>query len=281
MKESIQVLCATMHQKDFSKAKEMNINNCDVIFANQGGQYRYDEETINGYIFKMITTDTIGVGKNRNFSLAIATGEILVLADDDLVYEDDFVRIVEDEFRTYPDAEMIVFGIRYAINGKVFKEKVPKRGRLKYTKALRYGTCSIAVKRKAVLKYNLHFSELFGGGCIYSYGEDTDFITQCFKAKMKIYSSDQIIATTSKDTSTCYNGYGEKFYYDKGALARYSLGLFALPYMLKMTFKRLGSELSFLERIKCMYSGYKGFLELHAYEKWNDLRNEKNSNSKQ
>lgn len=278
MNERVEVLCATMQQTDFSKVKEMNINNCDVIFANQDGRNLYDEQIVDGHTVKMITTDTIGVGKNRNIALSFATGDILILADDDLVYDDEFVSIIKSEFGKYPDAELIVFGLRYAKNGKVYKEKVPKDGRLKYTKALRYGTCSIAVRRSAVLKHNLHFTELFGGGCLYSYGEDTDFLTQCFNAKINIYSSHQIIATTKKDSSTCYSGYGKKFFYDKGALAHHSMGKFAFPYMLKMSLKGYESELSVGDRIKYLLRGYKGFENLIPFEKWETSNHEKNSN---
>ncbi len=271
----IEILCATMHQTDFSKYKEMNIVDCDVIYANQAGVFAYNEMKTPENTVKMLTTATIGVGKNRNFALALASGEILLLADDDLQYEPDFAENVLQAFQLFPDAEMIMFGTKYARNGRVYKSRLPKNGKLSLFKALRYGTCAIAIRRDAVLKHNLHFSELFGGGCLYSYGEDTDFITQCFKNRLKIYSYRAIIATTNKDMSTCYTGYGEKYFFDKGALARHSLGLIAFPYMLHMARKKMESTLSFTEKLKYLWTGYKCFPKIISYDKWIIGQNEK------
>lgn len=275
--KSIEILCATMHQTDFFKYSEMNINNCDVIFANQADRFSYDEIKMPDDTLKMLTTETRGVGKNRNFALAFASGEILLFADDDLQYEPDFTQTVNNAFQRFPKADVIVFGIRYAKNGKVFRSRLPETGRLSFFKALRYGTCAIAVRRSSVLRYNLHFSELFGGGCVYSYGEDTDFIVQCYKKRMKVYSYHSIIAVTNKDTSTCFDGYGEKYFFDKGALARASLGLIAFPYMLRMAHKKLESKLCFTERLKYLWAGYQCFPELKSYDTWITSENEKNN----
>jgi glycosyltransferase involved in cell wall biosynthesis len=266
--KKIEILCVTMHQSDLSKYQEMHISNCDVIFANQADSYAYSEQEIGDDRVRMLTTATRGVGKNRNFALALASKDLLLFSDDDLQYEPGVAEIVKSAFRELPDAELIVFGTRYTKNGAVYKTRLPKTGRLPFLNALKYGTYAIAVRRTSVLKYNLRFSELFGGGCLYSYGEDTDFIVQCYKKHMKIYSYGAIIATTSKDTSTCYTGYGEKYYFDKGALARHSLGLMAFPYMLRMAGKKLDSELSFFEKLYFLLQGYQHFPALISYEGW-------------
>ena len=266
--KKIEILCVTMHQSDLSKYQEMHISNCDVIFANQADSYTYCQQSISGGKVQMLTTTTRGVGKNRNFALLLATGDILLFADDDMQYEANAMEIVNRAFQKFPKAEMILFGIKYAKNGVAFKSRLPKTERLSFFRALRYGTCAIAVRRDAVLKYNLHFTELFGGGCLYSYGEDTDFIVQCYRKRVKIYAYGEIIATTNKDTSTCYTGYGEKYYFDKGALARHSLGLIAFPYILRMAGKNTDSELSFFERLHFLWRGYQCFPALISYEGW-------------
>lgn len=43
----LQVLVATMNQKDFSLFEKMNIQ-CDVIFANQENENRYEWIEVNG-----------------------------------------------------------------------------------------------------------------------------------------------------------------------------------------------------------------------------------------
>lgn len=273
---NIEVLCATMHQNDFSKYHAMNIHDCDVVFANQANEFSYHEMIDGLSSVKMLTTATIGVGKNRNFALAMSSNEILLLADDDLEYYPNMPNTIRQAFKQLPNADMIVFGTEYKKNGNVYRYRKPKTGRLSFFKALRYGTCALAVRRSSILKYNLHFTELFGGGCLYSYGEDTDFIVQCFRKHFKVYSYSEVIATTSKDSSTCFSGYGEKYFFDKGALARHSLGLVAVPYMVHMARKDLESDLGFCEKMRLLWSGYKCFPKLISYTEWASERNEKN-----
>ena len=76
-----EILCVTMHQKDFSKIEQMNINS-DVVFANQADTTSMDELEFNGHRARMITTDTRGVGVNRNLALTYAQGDICLFADD-------------------------------------------------------------------------------------------------------------------------------------------------------------------------------------------------------
>ncbi len=278
--QRVEILCATMHQKDFSKYEEMNIRGCDVIFANQDNRFSYDEMKTETGIAKMITTATIGVGKNRNLALSLASDEILLFSDDDLIYEDNVAGIVRNAFNELPKADMIVFGTRYTKGGREYKIRLPETKKLSFFKSLRYGTYAIAIRRNSLLQNNLSFTELFGGGCIYSYGEDTDFIVQCFRKRLKIYSYHAVIATSKKDTSTCFTGYEEKFYFDKGALARNSLGLMAIPYMFYMARKDYESSLKFGRKIKCLFAGYRAFPKMMSFKEWMRQQNEENTDRK-
>lgn len=264
----IEVLCATMGQSDFSKRWEMGIARCDAILANQADCYGYCEQQTPDGTTRLFTTPTRGVGKNRNFALALAKGDILLFADDDLQYEPDMPDIVAGAFERYPDADLIVFGAKLSKGGKVYKTKAPHDGKLPFRKALRYGTYSMAVRRQAVLRHNLHFSELFGGGCLYSYGEDSDFIVQCFRKRMRVYGCSSVIAATRKDASTCFTGYGEKYYFDKGALVRHSLKGIAYPYMVRLAMQKVDTSLTVMQRLKLLWQGYRSFPRLMSYDEW-------------
>ena len=103
-----QILCVTMHQCDFSKIKEMNIHS-DVIFSNQADRTGFDTLEFEDHTAQMITTETRGVGKNRNIGLMYADAEICLFADDDVTYVDDMEDIVVREFETHPDADIMIF----------------------------------------------------------------------------------------------------------------------------------------------------------------------------
>lgn len=102
-----EIACVTMHQKDFSKLNEMNIHS-DVIYANQCDRTAYEEVEFDGHTARMISTETRGVGVNRNLALTYAEGDIVLFADDDVTYIDDLEDIVTAEFDAHPDASPAV-----------------------------------------------------------------------------------------------------------------------------------------------------------------------------
>ena len=83
-----EILCVTMHQVDFVKLQSMNIHS-NVVFANQCDETGFSECKFGNNIAKMVSTNTRGVGVNRNLTLMYASADICLFADDDIVYRDD------------------------------------------------------------------------------------------------------------------------------------------------------------------------------------------------
>lgn len=253
--KKMQVLVATMHQNDVSLAEKMNIRSSAVI-ANQADREEIVScETEFGNI-KMITTATRGVGLNRNIALMAADAEILLFSDDDVVYNDDVAENVTAAFETLPQADVIVFGMDIVKNGKITERRHLKRGRLRVWNAMRFGTYTVAVRRSSVIKKNVTFNQCFGGGCPFSAGEDTLFLKSCFDAGLKVYSYDYVLGTCSKDSSSWFVGYNEKYFYDKGVLVRnlFPKTAYVMALYFGIRFKRK-TDLGVFKRLKYIYAG--------------------------
>lgn len=253
--KKMQVLVATMHQNDVSLAEKMNIRSSAVI-ANQADREEIVScETEFGNI-KMITTATRGVGLNRNIALMAADAEILLFSDDDVVYNDDVAENVTAAFETLPQADVIVFGMDIVKNGKITERRHLKRGRLKVWNSMRFGTYTVAVRRSSVIKKNVTFNQCFGGGCPFSAGEDTLFLKSCFDAGLKVYSYDYVLGTCSKDSSSWFAGYNEKYFYDKGVLVRnlFPKTAYVMALYFGIRFKRK-TDLGVFKRLKYIYTG--------------------------
>ena len=110
----LQVLCATIKQNDFSLAEAMNIQT-DVIFANQNGSNKTEEKDFGTFKAKMISTDTCGVGINRNIALMNSDADICLFADDDIRYEEGYERVVKRAFEDSPTADVLIFNLRRQI----------------------------------------------------------------------------------------------------------------------------------------------------------------------
>lgn len=256
MKESVEVLCVTMHQNDFSKYEEMNLSS-DVVFANQADRTSYEETGINGHSVKMVTTATRGVGKNRNIALLYATGDILLFADDDVRYHDDYAEQVRLAYEKHPDADMIVFSMECTKNGSVFRKVFNKDGRLGLKGGLKNGTCVFSVRRESLAKANIWFSTLFGGGTAFAHGEDTLFFLAA-RRKMRIYGSSYSLGYCAKDTSTCFSGYNAKYFFDQGVLYGAAFGRLAFPMALQFCIrkrKKYGEEMDAVSAFREMKKG--------------------------
>lgn len=223
-RNSLEVLVATMHQTDFSKIEEMNIR-CDVILANQAGRNDYEEQEFNGYRARMITTDQRGVGRNRNLALERAEGDICLLCDDDEELLSGAERTILDAYRSVPEADIIVFGVRNL--GHRLGDK-PRR--LKMLELFRVSSVQISFRRKAV-QGKLAFDTKLGAGTGNGSGEETKFLLDCRQMGLKIYYCPEEIAVLHTSGSTWFSGFDESYFYLRGMTTRYIMGMpLALTY---------------------------------------------------
>lgn len=263
----VEVLVATMDQKDLTLYDKMNLR-CDCLITNQCGAWGYQQETrSDGSTIRMISSDTRGVGLNRNLGLSNAAGDILLFADDDICYTDGTLRAVAEAFEARPDADVIAFGLTMLRNGEIEKHVTEPDKRRFLWNSMRFGTCRIAVRREAVLKHNLSFSRLFGGGCLYGSGEDTVFLRDCFRKGLKVYSSSYVLGTCVRDQSSWFRGYDDKFFFDRGAMLACAFP--KSKHLVKWHFAgklRKKTGISILKIVRKMDDGMKAFATITPYE---------------
>lgn len=257
----LEVLVSTMHQDNLSLIEKMRITG-DAIIVNQCNHFGYIEKKNNNRVVRMYSFNERGVGKSRNSALLRSNADICLMADDDMVYVDNYEEIVINAFKENPQADMIMFNVPINKNNGHKIIKVKKSERIRFFNSLKYGTVNIAFKRERILKENIFFSLLFGGGARYSCGEDTLFITESLKKGLKIYSNTATIAEIEEGDSSWFTGYNEKFFYDKGVL--YAAISKSFSYLLAMQFvyrkkNMFKDSLSPISALSYMFKGIKDF----------------------
>jgi len=259
----LEVLVATVGQKDCTLAEKMNIQTAAVI-ANQCDQWDYRES--NDGSVRMISTGTKGVGINRNLALQLAKADILLFADDDITYYDGMPEGVLNAFRQFPKADVIFFGIDMTRDGEIFDKRRNKARRVHLWNSLRYGAARMAVRRSAFMKNRLAFSTLFGGGCIYGSGEDTVFIRDCFRKGMRVYSSDYVLGKCAKDTSSWFRGFDDKYFYDRGAMlaCAFPKGKHLVKWYFAVKLRKK-SGVPLKQILRQMNRGIRGFSDVRPY----------------
>lgn len=259
----LEVLVSTMNQKDLSLVDKMKIRS-DAIIINQCDFIDYTKIEENDRIIKMFSFNERGVGKSRNNALMRSTADICVMADDDVVYVDNYEDIIIREFKKNPKADVIIFSVTLIDKkGKITKKL--KNKRVGFFNSLKYGTVRIAFRREKILKHNIYFSLLFGGGALYGSGEDSLFINDCLTRGLKVYTNSTKIADVYNYESSWFEGYNKKYFFDKGALFGAISKKFAYLLIIQFAIRKYSkykNAISFREACKYMFQGLKHYNRL-------------------
>ena len=262
MQKKVEVLVACMNRTNNSIYNEMNIQT-DAVIINQCDRFERTVSTINGNELKFYSFNERGVGRSRNHALMNSSADICMFADEDMIYVDDYEKIVLRAFKKNPKMDIILFEIE-SLNPERKCAVIKKNARITLFNGLKYGTCRIAFKREKVIRSNIWFSLMFGGGAKYCTGEDSLFIYECIKKGLKLYTCKEKIADVKQDTSSWFTGYGEKYYKSKGALCaamtpRYSK-LLSIIFAVK-GYKMNKSKYKFTQIVKLMFDGVDDYLQ--------------------
>jgi len=226
----LQTLVSCVKQNMETIAETMNLGS-DSIVINQCEENSYTEYEYKGSRIRCYSFNERGVGLSRNNALLRAEAEIVLFSDEDIRYSDDYVPKVIAEFEKHPKADMILF------NFDVVEERatyhIGNEHKITRLNCGRYPTYSFAVRREKLHKANITFSLLFGGGAKYSNGEDSLFIRECIRKGLKIIAVPVTLGKEEPRPSTWFNGYTEKFFYDRGVLYKPLYGVLAKPLALR------------------------------------------------
>lgn len=222
----IQLLVSAVDKDAAALIRQMNIQT-DAVVVNQCDRYGYEEIEDHGHKVQVFSMPERGVGLSRNTALLHASGDVCVFSDEDIVLSEDYGAQIQGAYEELPDADMILVNVQVAPARRTYwNEDIHRINRRNYG---RYPAYSITAKRDALLRANVHYSLLFGGGAKYSNGEDSLFLRDCLKAGLKIYSHTICIGEEKERESTWFSGYHEKFFRDRGVLYHYLYGKLALP----------------------------------------------------
>lgn len=253
----IQMLVSAVNQDVTALAERMNIRT-DAIVINQCGMFDYTEYEYDSHRIQCYSLKERGVGLSRNSALMRAEAEISVFADEDIRYEDGYEERIAAGFEKYKDADMILFNVKVAPSRRTYWNEKVKR--IRWFNYGRYPAYSIAARTDALHRANVSFSLLFGGGARYSNGEDSLFLRDCLKKKLKIVAVTEVIGEEEERESTWFHGYNEKFFKDRGVLYHYLYGKMAIPFSLRFLWahrKEMCNEISLKQAYSLMKDGIK------------------------
>lgn len=201
----LQLLVATMNLTDIiGLCDKMHIAS-DVLIINQSDSVKYECVFYHGYKIECYTFAERGLSRSRNNALLRCTGEILCIADDDMVYTDTYREDIINEFQKHLEADALVFNVT-ALNDERSGKPIEKYARVGKRESREYGSVHIAIRKRALIGKNVYFNTLFGSGATYSCGEDTLFLKELIEKGLKLYKTPIRIASVDMSDSTWFKG---------------------------------------------------------------------------
>ncbi len=268
----IEVLVSTMFQNDMSLISTMNIKG-DVLIVNQSNNDADESFISNDTRIRFISSKERGLSRSRNIAIKNSSGDICLFADDDITYNDDYIETIREQYKMNPSADIIVFPVP-SLNPERSKSYSKKIQRIGYLRSMRVYSYEISFRRDAVIRAGVSFNELFGAGSgKYSCGEENIFLFDCLRKRLRILFVPKKIGVVSHSSSTWFNGYDDKFFFDKGAMFYAMSKPMAIAFILQYLFRKrklYKNTTGFCGALKSMINGlidYKNLIE----EKRKDL----------
>lgn len=223
----LELLISAVNAENDKLIAKMHVNS-DAVLINQCGVEGEASVTVQDGTVRVLSFAEKGVGKSRNRAIDAASADLVLFADDDIVYDDGYAEKVIKEFEAHPEADAFFFNVEVVPERRTYFNTDFKRVHI--WNGGRYPAYSIAVRREKLVESGVRFSELFGGGAKYSCGEDSLFIRDCLKAGLKMYRTTVTIGREEPrpgGESTWFKGYDEKYFFDRGVLYAYLYGALA------------------------------------------------------
>lgn len=261
--ERLSVLLSILDMDDINYIDSLKITGNAVVVnqCDEDGIREINRRSVNGsnQTVKYVKTKERGLSKSRNTAIENAKSEICILCDNDVVYEDDYEKLILDEFKKRPDADIIVFYIK---RKERLRPNYKSAKRMGYLSVLKIFSPEIAFRRENIK--DITFNEDFGAGSgRYIMGEENIFLYDALKAGKHIYYVPVKIAGLKEVTSTWFSEYDEKFFISRGANYAAMSKVCSHFLILQFAMRKRGlyrGKMNMFKALKYMYRGRREYL---------------------
>lgn len=266
----IEILIATMHQDSLDFLLPMfpflHFSNFKILIVNQ---------TQKGIILKseysnirVINSFEKGLSKSRNLALENAVGKILLIADDDIVYQEEFITKIIKAYNKFPNAAAIKF-CAVKSNGDLIK-KCPETSKknLDVFDILNTSSIEMTLNRTILDKTGIRFDENFGLGGIFEMGEEAIFLFDLKNKNHPLAFEPKVIVKHQERTSSDKKSIREKYFIQGALFTKIFKNHYIYWIFVKLFFDLKQNKLQFRELKQALKSAKEGHgkFETISYE---------------
>jgi len=180
MKEGdIEILISTMNRNSFAFLYKMfpdlKTFPFSLLIINQTTVHKELISDIDNV--RVINSQSIGSSKSRNLALQNATGKLVVISDDDVVFESDFTKKILDSYNKNNDVSAICFQAKNELGSLLKKYPSKEKKNISALDILNVGNIEITLNLQKIKNSGIGFDENFGLNAVFGLGEEAVFLS--------------------------------------------------------------------------------------------------------
>ena len=221
-KQDLEILVSTMNRNSLDFLIPMfpfcHFSDFSILIVNQTEENKLlvsDFPSI-----RVINSFEKGLSKSRNLALKNAIGKIVLIADDDVIYMNDFDTKIIQAYNQYDNKAVISFCIEKP-NGLLFKKYLPNaKKNLSLMELFNVLSIEISLNKLILDKLGITFDENFGLGSEFQMGEEAVFLSDIKNKNQQIAFVPSVIVIHSEISSTEKIDFSKRYYVQGAFLTR-------------------------------------------------------------
>lgn len=200
---------------------------------------------------RVINSFERGLSKSRNLALQNTLGKIVLIADDDVIYPENFQQKIIQAYNNHTEASIICFRTQTK-EGKLYS-KYPAEGKeLNSRKLNKILSIEVTANREALQAKNCVYNEWFGLGAKFEDAETLYFLRRAFYSGLKLFFCPETIVVHESYSSSDEVA-SDRLIYAKMAGFYKRFGFGAYYYLLKYMFFLIRKNYTPLAQIKSKF----------------------------
>ncbi|MFC6097750.1 glycosyltransferase [Flavobacterium qiangtangense] len=264
-KTDLEILVSTMNRSNLDFLIPMfpfaSFSDFNILIVNQTSEKKNLVSEFSNV--KVINSFKKGLSSSRNIALKNATGKILLIADDDVIYFPDFDQKIIDSFHQNKEASVICFQTKTTEN-KPYSNYKNENLLMNKKQVFWVLSIEIALKSDEIKKKNVVFNEYFGLGAKFEDSESLFFLRRVIHNNLKVLFVPKYIVKHKKYSSSDELN-SDRWLYARGANLYKRFQKFSYFFLFKLVFFLLRKKfISFTEIRHKTKVGLKGIQDYKA-----------------
>lgn len=246
----IQLLISTVDKG--IERNELLLKETGSLIVNQISDvsYKLNKNLLSRYS-EVLNLQEKGLSKSRNCALKASSGDICLIADDDVRFVPSVKDIVKKAFNELPKADVITFMIMDE-NGMPLKRYRNHSFKHNFLSVMKVSSIEIAFRRDPVVRKKILFDENFGLGTRYPSGEENIFLIDMMKSGLSLYFYPAVIVIHPHERSSLRIN-NDLIVVGKGAMFARMFGFFAFFVNIAFALKQRKNYLGKMKVLKYIY----------------------------